>query len=274
MAFKLGDLIIDRIIVGVAETTQGELLYTLTNLQDATIDITSDSVDAVDGTGAVIKTFYRAKTGEFTATNSTVNLPIIGAMSGSDAEYASAQNALTIPMIITTASATGTVLPGMTAEGKAGRIVVNAVAKNGTLGDAYELAASGTTEKTFIINDPASGSSDYTITFNPQTGDERWIVKYDRQVTENGVKIANRSDAFPKTVKQTQKVLIVDPCEPDVVRAAYVVLPSFQPSADISVSFTTDGTLDFSGTLQTSYCGTDKVLYEIYVCADDEEDAA
>lgn len=274
MAFKLGDLIIDRIIVGVAETTQGELLYTLTNLQDATIDITSDSVDAVDGTGAVIKTFYRAKTGEFTATNSTVNLPIIGAMSGSDAEYASPQNALTIPMIITTANATGTVLPGMTAEGKAGKIVVNAVAKNGTLGDAYELAASGTTEKTFIINDPASGSSDYTITFNPQTGDERWIVKYDRQVNNNGVKIANRSDKFPKTVKLTLKVLIVDPCEPDVVRAAYVVLPSFQPSADISVSFTTDGTLDFSGTLQTSYCGADKVLYEIYVCADDEEDAA
>lgn len=274
MAFKLGDLIIDRIIVGVAESSDGTLLYTLTNLQDATIDITSDSVDAVDGTGAVIKTFYRAKTGEFTATNSTINLPIIGAMSGSDAQYATNDAALSIPMIITTASATGTVLPGMNATLKASGVVVNAIAKNGTLGDAYTLAASGTSDGTFIINDPVSPSTDYTMTINANDGDERWIIKYDRSVTTNGVRIVNESDKFPKTVKLTLKVLIVDPCEPDVVRAAYVVLPSFQPSADISVSFTTDGTLDFSGTLQTSYCGTDKVLYEIYVCSDDEEDAA
>lgn len=59
MAFKLGDLIVDRIVTGVAENSRGELLYTLTNLQEATIDITADTQEAVDGTGAVIKTFYR-----------------------------------------------------------------------------------------------------------------------------------------------------------------------------------------------------------------------
>ncbi len=63
MAFKLGDLLVDRIVLGVAENSQGQLLYTLTNLQEATIDITADSTDVVDGTGAVIKTFYRGKTG-------------------------------------------------------------------------------------------------------------------------------------------------------------------------------------------------------------------
>ena len=59
MAFKLGDLVVDRIIMGVAEKSDGTLLYTLTNLQEATIEISADSQDAVDGTGAVIKTFYR-----------------------------------------------------------------------------------------------------------------------------------------------------------------------------------------------------------------------
>lgn len=53
MAFKLGDLLVDRIIMGVAQNSQGQLLYTLKNLQDATIQITADSTDAVDGTGAV-----------------------------------------------------------------------------------------------------------------------------------------------------------------------------------------------------------------------------
>ena len=59
MAFKLGDLVVDRIVLGVGEDHAGNLLYTLTNLQEGTIDISADSVDATDGTGAVIKTFYR-----------------------------------------------------------------------------------------------------------------------------------------------------------------------------------------------------------------------
>lgn len=61
MAFKLGDLVVDRIINGVAEKSNGDLLYTLTNLQEASIEITADSTDAVDGTGAIIKTFYRGR---------------------------------------------------------------------------------------------------------------------------------------------------------------------------------------------------------------------
>jgi hypothetical protein len=64
------------------------------------------------------------------------------------------------------------------------------------------------------------------------------------------------------------------PCESDIVRAAYVVLPNFQPSPELSIGLSTDSTIDFTGRLQTSYCGTDKVLYEIYVCADDEEETA
>ena len=64
------------------------------------------------------------------------------------------------------------------------------------------------------------------------------------------------------------------PCEPDTVRAAYVILPSFQPSPEVSIGFSTDSTIDFTGILQTSYCGTDKILYEVVVCSDDEEEAA
>lgn len=266
MAFKLGDLVVDRIITGLAENSKGELLYTLTNLQEASINISADSEDAVDGTGAVIKTFYRAKTGEFTATNSTLNLPIIGAMSGVDPVYASSNNPLTIPRIITTAKTTGIELVGITDAGSNANIRVYAINNNGTLGDKYT-----TTQYTItagVDNKPS------TMSITPANNDQKWIIEYDRVVTENGIKIANRSDAFPKSCKLTLKVLIVDPCETDVVRAAYVVLPNFQPSPEVEVAFSTDSTLDFTGKLQTSYCGTDKVLYEIMVCSDDEEEVA
>lgn len=273
MAFKLGDLIIDRIVNGTAEVASGDdagkLLYMLTNLQEASINITADSVDAVDGTGAVIKTFYRGKTGEFTATNSTLSLPIINAMSGElEPKYAGAGTgeAIDMPMIITTSNKTGIELKGITDGGEDNHIVVHGVEKNGTLGDQLKA-----TVDYAITQGTGGANSTMTITDNNYTS---YIIKYNRSVTKDGIKIVNRSDKFPTTVKLTLKVLIVDPCETDIVRAAYVVLPSFQPSAEIDMTFSTDATLDFTGTLQTSYCGTEKVLYEIYVCYDDTEDAA
>ena len=270
MAFKLGDLIIDRIVEGVGEVAsgdnEGKLLYRLTNLQEASLTVTADSVDAVDGTGAVIKTFYRGKTGEFTATNSTLSLPVIEQMSGTAAKYAGAgDDAIVMPMIITSSKKTGIELPGITDTSIADhKLVAHVVSKNGTLGRQIATANLTITSGSPSTLEITGGSSDETM----------FIIKYNRTVTEDGILIQNQSDKFPKTHKLTLKVLIVDPCEPDIIRAAYIVLPSFQPSAEIDFTVSTDATLDFSGVMQTSYCGTEKVLYEIYVCADDEEDAA
>lgn len=264
--FKLGDLAVDRIVAAVAQNNKGKLLYTLTNLQNASLQVTSDSSDVTDGTGSVIKTFYRAKKGTFTATNSTINIPIIGAMSGSDPKYASDSEALSIPMIITTAK-TSLTLPNITGTGEDNNIVVNAIEKNGTLGAEYTLATSTATAGTYTV---ASGK----MTIKPNDGDVKFIIKYNRSITKDAIAIVNKADAFPKTVKLTLKVLIVDPCEPDTVRAAYVVLPSFQPSAEVKVDIKTDGTIDYTGNMQVSYCADEKVLYEVLACQDDEEDEA
>lgn len=264
--FKLGDLAVDRIIAGVAQNSNGKLLYTLTNLQEATIEITADSTDVTDGTGAVIKTFYRAKKGTFTATNSTINLPIIGAMSGTDPRYASDTEALNIPMIITT-SKTSVTLPNITDTGQDNHIVVYAIANNGTLGTEYTLGSGTLTPGSYSVN---AGK----MTIKPNDGDTKFIIKYDRSITENAIAIVNKADAFPKTIKLTLKVLIVDPCEPDTVRACYIILPSFQPSAEVTVDVKTDGTIDYKGNLQVSYCADEKVLYEIVACQDDEEEEA
>ena len=51
MAFKIDDFIIDRIQMGIAEGSDGELLYTLTQLSEATLETTAESTDAVDNTG-------------------------------------------------------------------------------------------------------------------------------------------------------------------------------------------------------------------------------
>ena len=51
MAFTLDDIVIDRIQMATAEKTDGTLLYTLTQLSEATIETTAENVAAQGGWG-------------------------------------------------------------------------------------------------------------------------------------------------------------------------------------------------------------------------------
>ena len=59
--FKFDDIVIDRIQMAIAEKSDGTLLYTLTQLSEATIETTAESKEARDANGSLIKTFYQGK---------------------------------------------------------------------------------------------------------------------------------------------------------------------------------------------------------------------
>jgi hypothetical protein len=42
-------------------------------------------------------------------------------------------------------------------------------------------------------------------------------------------------------------------------------------SPEVSITINTEGTLDYTGDMQISYCSPDKELYTIVMCGDDEE---
>ena len=66
MAFKLDDIVIDRIQYGVAMTMDDSaLLYVLTQLQDATVEISAESKESRDKDGTLIKKFWTGKSGKF-----------------------------------------------------------------------------------------------------------------------------------------------------------------------------------------------------------------
>lgn len=263
MSFKLGDLIIDRIQMGYAEKFDGTPLYVLSQLSDASIEITAESKDTVDKDGVLIKRFWRAKSGSFTATNAMLNLNIIAAQSGNDPNFAGAgANAITMPRIIivqkTDLTAT---LTGYTSNA---RLTVNALDTNGSMGKAYTLGSTASATE-FAV----SGT---TLTLPTDTDETQFIVKYDRSV-EEGVEIINSADKFPSTVKLTLKGLCVDPCHADELKAVYIVLPSFQPSPETTVALGGDDTsINFTGDLQVNYCSADKALYYIYFAPNDDED--
>lgn len=260
MAFKLDDIIIDRIQMATAEDFNGNLLYTLTQLSDATIDISAESKDATDKDGTLIKKFWQGKTGTFTATNAMINLNVVGEASGSGKEVASATAKINMPKIITVKANTTVQLTDFVD----GTVVCNALATNGTMGRDYAKGESAGAEKFALTSDG---------TFTPPTdaNETQYVVKYQRNVSE-GVAIKNKADEFPGTVKLTLKALCVDPCSADTLRACYIVLPSFQVSPEISLELNTESNIEYKGDLQVDYCSADKTLYEIYIAADDEEE--
>lgn len=260
MGFTLDDIIIDRIQYGIAEDFDGNVLYALTQLADATINITAESKDAVDATGTLIKRFWQGKSGEFTANNAMINLNVVGAASGEGKVLATDAAPIVMPKIVTVKAGTTVTLTDYVE----GTVHVNAMGNNGASGKAYEMADAAS-ETAFAV--AADG------TFTPPTDPEatQYVVKYQRTV-KSGVAIVNKSDKFPRTVRLTLKALAVDPCSADTLRAVYIVLPSFQVSPEVEISLTTDAQLSYTGSLQVDYCAADKTLYEIYFAEDDEEE--
>ena len=189
MAFKLDDLIIDRIQYGVAEDFSGNLLYTLTQLNNATINITATSRDINDARGTLVKRFWDGKTGEFTATNAMLNLNVLGEASGEGKQLATTESPITMPKIITVQSGT--------------TVKVYGLGTNGTMLDEY-TASSGNSDETHYGLTSAG-----VLTPPTDSAVTQYIVKYNRRVT-SGVMIANNADKFPRTVKLTLKALAVN----------------------------------------------------------------
>ncbi len=241
MAFQIDDIIIDRIQYGIAMTTdESALLYVLTQLQDATVNITASSKEARDKDDVLIKKFWNGKSGTFEATNALINLNILAASSGIDKVEATSANKITMPAIKKVkAGATGVTFDNVVD----GTMNVYALGNNGAMGARFEKGtAASATEYAF-----AEGA------FTPPTaeGVEQYIVYFSREV-ESGIAIYNQVDNYPSTVRLVRKVLAVDPCTVDTIRAGYLVLPSFQVSPEVSLGLTTDSTLSYSGV--TNFC--------------------
>lgn len=259
MAFKLDDIIIDRVQYGFAEDFNGNPLYVLTQLADATITISAESKDAVDNTGTLIKRFWQGKSGEFTANNAMINLNVIGAASGEGKTVATNEKPIQMPKIIVVKKGEEVTL----SEYVDGTVEVSALGTNGAMGTSYKKGVSAN-ETNFAITEEGK------LTLPTDETATQFIVKYDRTV-KSGVAISNKADKFPSTVKLTLKALAVDPCSADTLRACYIVLPSFQVSPEVEISLTTDAQQSYSGSLQVDYCSADKALYHIYMAEEDEE---
>ena len=262
MAFKLGDVIIDRLKFGYG-ATQTKALYALTQLTNATVDITADSTDIKDKDGNLIYRKYTGKNGEITATNAFMNLSVIEAISATGAEIASDSNAIVMPIFkIVKAGETLDITDAVDDS-----FIVNALSANGSLGKAYTKGSTASATEFKVDTE-----TDHKLTPPTDPEETQYLIKFKKNV-KSGAKITISGDKYPKAHELYFKALAADKCDVNSFRACIVHIPSFIPSPEVSLALQggDSQTMDYKGSILTNACATAQDMVEIYFIDEEEE---
>lgn len=260
--FKLGDTIIDRLLFGYGAKSNGTPMYALTQLSQATMNITAESQDVNDKDGNLIYRKYYGKKGDISAQNAFMNLAIVETLSAIDAEIATNEKGIVMPMIATVKAGKTLDITGYVE----GTVVVNALEK-GAMGREYALG-SNASETEFAIKT----ADTTTLELPTDSAEVEYIVKYKKTV-HSGAKITNSADKFPECHELFFKALAVDMCNKDIKHAVIIHIPSFMPSPEFSLALAggDNQQMDYTGAMMVDYCSPDKELFSIYYIDEPED---
>lgn len=265
MAVNFDKLIIDRVAdAWFEDRTNKNLLAVLDDVQNFSINTTSDTKEKTDSMGALIKRYFLAKNVEVSGENAVLSLNLMGIQTGTG--VTTDANVKDIPRIFHVAASSSPVeLPDVVNEGT---LIVYGTQDNGLVdldkeyvqdteagAGKYSIAVDSTTHKT-------------TLTL-PTDATDSVIIKYQYDATEdsNAIRVDQDATSFPKECKATFRVLCSDVCESDVVRAFYVVFPKFQMSPDFDWTLDTESAQSFTATALKDYCAKKQLLF--YVALDE-----
>lgn len=246
---------------GVAlSQTDDSVLFSLNQITNPSLSVSSESTDAVDALGTPICTFNRAKNAEFSAENAIYDMNLMATQSGTTKQVASDKEKVVAPVFETIdikGEATYTLKHAPIGEIKN----IYALNGDGTLGTVYTKSTSATAE-TFMI----SGS-----TLTPPTGlnnGDQLFVIYEYEASK-AVSVTNSAVNFPTGCRLVLEVLGCDVCDSTKLVFAYILFPNFKLSPDFDWNIQTDGTHPFSGKAMQDYCDKEKKLFQIIIPGDE-----
>ena len=262
MAFDINNFVIDRIVRGVALSQKDDsVLFSINQIQNASLNCASESTDAVDALGTPIATFYRAKSAEFSAENALFDLNLMSTQLGTAKSVASAESKITVPAMESFTVEAGKTYTLKHAP-KAAPSEIYALNGDSTFGVKYTKATAA--------SDTAFAVSGTTVTLptSVEVGTEMFVM-YEYE-TENAVEVVNSAVNYPVGCKFVMEVLGCDVCDQTNLVYAYVIFNNFKLSPDFDWSIATDGSHPFSGKAQQDYCDKEKRLFSIVIPGDDE----
>ena len=219
MAFDVNNFVIDHVLRGImTSTADGSVMWSINQITEPSLSVTSETAQAVDALGSPIATFNRGKTAEFTANNSLFDLGLFAAQNGVEKKIASSSAKIVVPCFETI-------------------VVPNPNTTAATLGhtpkdtpkEIYKLKGDGTLgEKLVYSSSAGSGKFTYSagqITFPTDSiaGDE-YLVNYEYE-SESAVSVTGDTINFPKAGKFIMEVLGTDVCDPSTLIHAFIVFP-------------------------------------------------
>lgn len=260
----INNFVIDRIKRGMMlSSTDGSVLWSINQITNPTLTVSSETVDAVDALGVPIATFNRAKTAEFSAENSLFDLGLLAAQSGTTVDESTADNTYNVPVfddIKVTAADTAT---------------LSKTPADGTLKYVYIQNGDGTLGEKFTVGSSASGNtvsvSDKVITFASGKAPVGTYIFAMYETEVNGTsgsqasRVINKASEFPKAGRFLLEAIGCDVCDQTKVVAAYIEFPVAKLQSDFDYTFATDSTHSFSLKAMQDYCDPDKLLFKVII---------
>ena len=246
MAFDLNNFVIDRIVRGVALSQKDDsVLFSINQIQNASLNCASESTDAVDAMGTPIATFYRAKSAEFSAENALFDMNLMATQLGTAKKVASADAKVVAPSMETF----------VIGEKAWNDVVVTDKytlkhAPKGEIKEIYALNGDSTFGVKYVVEDAATAEAfsiaDGVISLPTglANGTEMFVM-YEYE-TDKAVEVVNSAKNFPVGCKFIMEVLGCDVCDQTNLVYAYVIFNNAKLSPDFDWSIATDGSHPFS----------------------------
>lgn len=238
----------------------GSVLFTVNQIQNGSLALSSESVEKTDATGALLARFYRAKTAEFSAENALTDFGLMAAQLGTTKKVASAGDTILSPAF-ETITITGADTYDLKHTPKVAPTAIYLLNGDSSLGKKFTSDTSAAEGK-FAI----SGTK-LTPPTGLANGDELYVM-YEYE-SENAISVVNSATNFPESFQYVMEVLGCDVCDQTTKIFAYIIFPNAKLSPDFDWSIQTDGAHPFSLTAQQDYCDKEKKLF--YIVVPDED---
>ena len=225
MAFDLNNFVIDRVVRGIAtDMKTGDVLFSINQITNPSLNCTSESADAVDALNVPIATFYRAKTAEFSAENALFDMNLLATQAGTTKKVATDAAKITAPCFQTidvTSSTTYTLSHTPKVETTPKVYVLNG---DGTLGAKVDTTTTTASEKKVAI----SGTTLTLVTGDAgyKAGEQLFVMyeyEADGKEKNGAVEVANSANNFPVGCKFVMEILGADVCDQTNLIYAYLV---------------------------------------------------
>ena len=239
---NLDKLVIDRVYDGWFEDKNLKLLAHLDQLQNLSINTTSETKDKTDAQGALIKRYYTAKSVEISGENAVLSMNLMAIQTGSDKLK---DGEVILPRILMLNAADSPItLPDTPIEGT---VMVYGTYDNGLPNTDMPYTQGDVAADNVYAITTVEGVTTLTV---PTNATATVQVKYEYQVAsdKSAARVNQYADVFPKECKATFRVLCSDVCDPETVRALYIVFPRFQMSPDFDWTVDTESAQPFSAT--------------------------